>query len=195
MQKEGKQVSRRWRTAAVLALGIVIGTMLLATSAGAHVGGTVSHLWNQHIKPRADARYVKKSAIKTIQGNYAGGAVADSSSDSAWESISWGFDLRTAPVEHFIPAGGTPPASCPGTAINPKAAPGHLCVYEAVATNSSVQLFTGTTGGGGASRWGEGLWIISAAAGNFFSYGTWAVTAGSGVTLTRPDSSGSRAGF
>jgi hypothetical protein len=62
MQKEGKQVSRRWRTAAVLALGVVIGTMLLATSAGAHVGGTVSHLWNDHIKPKADARYANAVA-------------------------------------------------------------------------------------------------------------------------------------
>jgi len=66
MQKEGKRVSRRWRTAAVLALGIVIGTMLLATSAGAHVGGTVLHLWNQHIKPKADARYVNVNELKQL---------------------------------------------------------------------------------------------------------------------------------
>jgi hypothetical protein len=70
MQKEGKRVSRRWRTASVLALGIIIGTMLLATSAGGHVGGTVSHLWNKHIKPRADARYVN------VKGTERGVAVA-----------------------------------------------------------------------------------------------------------------------
>jgi hypothetical protein len=38
--------------------------MLLTTSAGAHVGGTVSHLWNKHIKPRADKRYVRKEEFQ-----------------------------------------------------------------------------------------------------------------------------------
>jgi hypothetical protein len=48
---------RRWRAVALLTAGLAIGVTMMATPAASHVGGTVSHLWNQHIKPRADARY------------------------------------------------------------------------------------------------------------------------------------------
>jgi hypothetical protein len=48
---------RRWRAVALLAVGMTIGVVMVATPAGAHVGGTVGHLWNDHIKPKADARY------------------------------------------------------------------------------------------------------------------------------------------
>jgi hypothetical protein len=44
MNAAGNRVPRRWRTAAVLALGAVIGTMTVALPANAHVGGTVAHL-------------------------------------------------------------------------------------------------------------------------------------------------------
>jgi hypothetical protein len=53
--KEGNTV-RRWRTATVLALGAVIGVMLMAAPAGAHFLPSISHIWH-HIKPIADARY------------------------------------------------------------------------------------------------------------------------------------------
>jgi hypothetical protein len=46
----------RWRTVAVLAVGVAVGTTMMATPAAAHVGGTVAHLWN-HLKPLADVRY------------------------------------------------------------------------------------------------------------------------------------------
>jgi hypothetical protein len=53
---------RRWRAVALLATGIAIGVTMTATPAMSHVGGTVSHLWNTHIKPKADARYVNSVA-------------------------------------------------------------------------------------------------------------------------------------
>ena len=56
MQHISKKLMRPRRTIAVLAVGIAIGTTMAASPAGAHVGGTVSHLWN-HLKPLADARY------------------------------------------------------------------------------------------------------------------------------------------
>jgi hypothetical protein len=103
MQKEGKQVSRRWRTAAVLALGIVIGTMLLTTSAGAHVGGTVSHLWNKHIKPRADKRYVNVNEKRQLGVMR---AQRDSDSGGSTESASTGVQVNsvsiTAPAAGFL---------------------------------------------------------------------------------------------
>jgi hypothetical protein len=48
---------RRWRTVAVLAAGVAIGVAIVATPAASHIG-SVTHLWNHHIKPKADKRYV-----------------------------------------------------------------------------------------------------------------------------------------
>ena len=58
-----KRSSRRWRTFAVLAVGVAIGVAIVATPAASHIG-SVTHLWNNHIKPKADARY---SRVLTIQ--------------------------------------------------------------------------------------------------------------------------------
>jgi hypothetical protein len=95
-------------------------------------------------------------------------------------------------------AGSAPTAQCPGSAVNPQAAPGHLCVYESVSQNrDDVVLFTGTTGFiNQASKWGAGVWLIPAAAGNAFSDGTWAVTAPNGTSPSRvaPDATGQVAG-
>ena len=57
---DGK-VSRRWRTVALVAIGIAIGSGLAATPVSSHVGGTVAHLWNDHLKARTDARYYTKT--------------------------------------------------------------------------------------------------------------------------------------
>jgi hypothetical protein len=73
----GKEnVSRRWRTVALLAIGIAIGTTLTATPVYSHVGGTVTHLWNAHIKPKTDARYYTKTAADdrfALKGDSGGG--------------------------------------------------------------------------------------------------------------------------
>lgn len=174
---------RRWKLVALLAAGIAIGVVMMGTPAGAHVASW-THNWNAHIKPKADKRYVKKTAIKTIQGNY---AVGGNTSNDAWSEIDFGFQLASAPEEHFIPEATAPPAGCPGSATNPQAGPGHLCVYEANSLNrDTLRIFTGTTGGlDQASRWGAGLWLRPTAAGDYFSYGTWAVTAPSGTTPAR----------
>ena len=54
---KGRTTSRRWRTTAVLALGVVIGVVLLAPPAGAHFQASIDHIW-KHIKPKADKRYL-----------------------------------------------------------------------------------------------------------------------------------------
>jgi hypothetical protein len=53
---------RGWRLAALLASGVAIGVLMVGTPAGAHVGGSVNHLWN-HLKPKADKRYVNESEL------------------------------------------------------------------------------------------------------------------------------------
>jgi hypothetical protein len=51
------------RTAvALLAAGMAIGIVMVGTPAGAHVGGTVNHLW-KHLKPKADPRYVNETEL------------------------------------------------------------------------------------------------------------------------------------
>jgi hypothetical protein len=56
-------------------------------------------------------------------------------------AISFPFPLASAPTAHYIQIGGIPPSTCTGSAADPQAQSGHLCVYETTATN---------VGGGGA---------------------------------------------
>jgi hypothetical protein len=55
-----RTVSRRWRTVALVAIGVAIGTTMTATPVYSHVGGTVTHLWT-HLRPKTDARYYTKT--------------------------------------------------------------------------------------------------------------------------------------
>ncbi|HSE82517.1 MAG TPA: hypothetical protein VLA87_12650 [Gaiellaceae bacterium] len=56
------QTKKRWAAVALLAAGIAIGIVMVATPAAAHVGGSVNHLWN-HLKPKADKRYVNENEL------------------------------------------------------------------------------------------------------------------------------------
>jgi hypothetical protein len=55
--KDKATLARRWRATAVLALGAVIGIMLVAQPAGAHFLPSINHIW-AHIKHKADHRYL-----------------------------------------------------------------------------------------------------------------------------------------
>jgi Collagen triple helix repeat (20 copies) len=87
---------------------------------------------------------------------------------------------------HYVEAGSTPPAECPGTAAEPKAAPGYLCVYEQFGNGligGGAQIFvpgkgpTNLPGGeAGAGATGAGL-FAGAEEGGGIGWGTWAVTA------------------
>lgn len=190
---------RRWKMAALVAVGALVGVVMGATPAGGHVGGSVSHLWNQHIKPKTDARYYTKSrsndrffpgarnlpAGKTVRGTYQMGATAAAAFNLATSEISFGWRFAAAPIPHFIRLGQTPPAACPGTFRNPAARRGHLCVYEDFNENAGVRNVTTGAGDGTTYRFGAAMFIRSLAAGDFTSEGTWAATAGS-PTSPRP---------
>ena len=172
---------RRWKTIALLATGLALGIVVAGTPATAHVGGWV-HNWNNHIKPQADARYMpggKLPAGKTVRGAYNMGGTGAAGFALATAELSFGDRVfYNAPQTHFVPAGDTPPAECPGTSANPKAKPGHLCVYERVNLNAGLRNTNGPGGDGTAYPFGAALFIRSAGAGSFYSIGTWAATSG-----------------
>jgi hypothetical protein len=122
----------------------------------------------------------------TILGYYSSDFQANLANQSNFTTISFGASLPAAPAappENFIPVGHGPTANCPGSASDPQAAPGNLCLYETHHFNTwddaRILRFgsTGQTTYDAASRYGAGLRTQSAGTGWAFSLGTWAVTA------------------
>jgi hypothetical protein len=117
---------------------------------------------------------------KTLRGTYSIGTNTIEAGEYHNTAVSFGFVLSAAPVGHFIAEGQIPPSVCPGTASNPQASPGNLCVYEDVDqnTSSTPHIFNPSTGGAGAATFGFGVALESGASTttNVLSYGSWAVT-------------------
>jgi hypothetical protein len=67
MQTRGHLGVARWRSALFIVVGIAVGSLFAATPVYSHVGETVGHLWRDHIRPRADERYVQRI---TAQSRY-----------------------------------------------------------------------------------------------------------------------------
>jgi hypothetical protein len=114
----------------------------------------------------------------TETGSYDAAGTATVVGDLASASISFSIPLATAPTPTIVTPG-TTTAACPGSVTAPAAAPGQLCVYEGGGENvGEIGTYDPVNGdGGGASEYGAGLEIDSEGVGNFFSDGTWAVTA------------------
>jgi len=108
---------------------------------------------------------------KTIRGSYSLGGTGAAGAALANTEISFGFRFAAEPMPHLIQMGDAAPAGCPGTAVLPEADPGHLCIYEDSVTNTQG-ILPNTVEVTGAT-----IFIRSEAAGDFFSFGTWAATA------------------
>jgi hypothetical protein len=67
---------------------------------------------------------------KTLRGRFEAGdgSTPNNVNDVASEAISFGAQLASPPARTIVmnPPG---PAQCPGSVADPKAAPGHLCIY------------------------------------------------------------------
>jgi hypothetical protein len=117
----------------------------------------------------------------TVRGAYSVGGTAAAAGGLTIDSISFGFQLATAPTVHFIAAAAPAPPSCPGTAAAPEASPGHLCIYEAkrinVAAAGPIDPVTGTGTSDSVRAYGAAVLAKADAAGTVFSGGAWAVTA------------------
>jgi hypothetical protein len=96
----------------------------------------------------------------------------------AFQPISFGLQLASPPTVHAIANGGPVPAGCSGTASNPGADPGNLCIFVALAVNVNVLEVNPLTGVNGQATTFGGVMefgVINPAI-SFISYGTWAVT-------------------
>ncbi len=108
---------------------------------------------------------------KTIRGAYNMGGTAAAAGSLANTSISFIFPLAALPTVKIVLQGAAAPSQCPGNATSPQAQPGFLCIYEESRTNSIGATLNGV------QRSGATIFTNSSAAGGFFSFGAWAVTA------------------
>jgi hypothetical protein len=146
------------------------------------------------------------SSGKTLTGVYSVTGVASGAHQYFDTPISFGFRFATAPSAVTVgindTAGQAAAAGCPGTAADPQAAPGKVCIYEmgranteditdafialalppqdvneAGGANARVGAYTPPFGVmNTATRIGTIVEVYSAAAGNLFSNGVWAAT-------------------
>jgi hypothetical protein len=118
----------------------------------------------------------------TLRGNYAVAGVAKEEFNRALEGITFQIPLAAAPASHLIQEGGASTTECPGSATNPRAAPGNLCLYENFHENVRPGSDCASGGGRGnpcgtATRFGATVFIEAEGENSFFTEGTWAVTA------------------
>jgi Collagen triple helix repeat (20 copies) len=118
---------------------------------------------------------------KTEEGAWSLTAVPTSETEAEdFSTISFGLPLETAPTYNLVPEETSGGANCPGTAAQPQAAPGNLCVYVELATSEEATPKPAGGGGSlftGAHTYGAFLGTPAGVAQGEFALGTWAVTA------------------
>ncbi|HEX2096109.1 MAG TPA: hypothetical protein VHF50_01935 [Solirubrobacterales bacterium] len=136
-----------------------------------------------------------KNATMTGSWGFGGDDVSEDGSSLQFIPISFPIPLASEPAadsDNFRTMNAPPTADCPGTAAEPKAAPGNLCVYEAFkkdAENAEAALGLNIAKPTeplvpGASKYGAVVLYLptfnpdpEVEVQNNFAYGTWAVTA------------------
>ncbi|MGA9595335.1 MAG: hypothetical protein WBV06_04210 [Acidimicrobiia bacterium] len=110
-------------------------------------------------------------AGSVLRGTLNVGGTAANPNDLATADISYGFDMGSPLSVVVIDAGGTPPDTCPGTANDPAADAGYICIFSTVDANT-------TLGGDNDSfSFGVTVYTRSDAAGDFYTIANWAATA------------------
>ena len=117
----------------------------------------------------------------TLRGVYNLDFVATATDQIEGGSISFPLRLPAKPTVQVIGIGGAPTANCAGSVANPQAAPGYLCVYKYLETNTTNFAICDLDCSGfpvpTAERTGVLLYLHSTNAARTFAGGTWAVTA------------------
>jgi hypothetical protein len=118
---------------------------------------------------------------KTLRGTYAIDYVAAAGGAAQRASIPFIFTLASAPTTNLLAPAAASTAACPGSAANPEAAPGNLCVYQALRSNVSsdciAELTSAPSNCNLSDKFGTGVFTTAAAAGRVENRGSWAVTA------------------
>ena len=115
---------------------------------------------------------------KTEVGKYYALGSPAPSGQFAVDVISYQFPLPSTPIDHYLPPGTASTADCPGSFDNPKAAPGHLCVYSEKRGGTQTSYSSDGMGFDALDRYGFAVNIVSSGSpNNFYDYGSWAVTA------------------
>jgi hypothetical protein len=117
---------------------------------------------------------------RTIKGVYTAMHEATAPGEIFAETASFQFPMPSNLLTpHFVSSGGLPPAACAaGSPGEPKAAPGHLCVFETNDGNATLSgIVNPAAGGTGVSKYGFVLEFTSNGSGLAVSRGTWAATA------------------
>lgn len=106
------------RGVALVLVGLIVGTLFL-TPAGAHVGGTVRHLWNKHLKSRADARYVQRMfAVVDDDGTLVNGRRVVSSRRDATGNYTVTFKRDISDCAVVTSTGGYPLTESSNTGVS-----------------------------------------------------------------------------
>jgi hypothetical protein len=117
----------------------------------------------------------------TLRGVFLAEGQATSAGGTIGDNISFGWSLASAPTGHYIESGALPPPGCSGTAANPGAAPGNLCVFEVedLNTNDGTDEFWSPPSDSAdtTEKYGAAVYTTAAAAGVYEYGGSWAVTA------------------
>jgi len=112
---------------------------------------------------------------QTERGVFAGESDdAGNPSAHTYAAISFPIALASAPNATIIQVGGTPPAECPGSAANPQATAGNLCIYVK-SSSGTATIFDPSEPSRGAGPLGSNVSVVSS--GVTWAYGSWAVTA------------------
>jgi hypothetical protein len=117
----------------------------------------------------------------TLRGVYHLDFVAGAVDQIEGGSISFPLRLAAKPTVRVIGVGGAPTAQCAGSVTNPQAAPGYMCVYKYIESNTTNFAICDLDCSGfpvpTAERTGVLLYLHSTAATRTESTGAWAVTA------------------
>jgi hypothetical protein len=137
----------RFRRRPSPALVISILALALAVSGGATAIAVSDLAQDKRIAKRISTRVFKKAiqgplpSRATLRGRFAvaghrvkGPPAGDLVDESA---VSFQVPLPAKPSLHAIGVNGTPTAECPGSASDPKAAPGNLCLYESASKGNN----------------------------------------------------------
>ncbi len=98
-----------------------------------------------------------------------------------WAASHESFSVPILGALHYVtmPQGSTPTSECPGSAANPTAAVGHMCLYEATSALRDSGSFTAWNPGYSSAygTFGAAMQFHATGAGLAWSQGTWAATA------------------